>query len=315
VDATTVLNPDGAIPDADASELLASAVALLQNDLARNEPRAAAALTVGWDRLREFQVRVDPDLSVRVEGLAGGRTSEIEVATKADVSCDVLFLRDSGRLRQVDGGGRAIAGLRHQVTVLERQLGKIRPRTLPPTRHSWQPCWHRLPRGLLGRFRLLVRPDTVLRWHQNLLARRHAARSRPRRPRRPRTVRSIRLLVLRLAKENPSWGYRRIHGDSSSSASRLPRPLYGRSCTTPGSTRHPTAPLPPGPASSAPRPECWSVADNVREDLGRVVFEGVNPRHGGVLRDRDGMGLGRDDGCCDGADVVAWAGPPGGGAP
>jgi transposase InsO family protein len=71
----------------------------------------------------------------------------------------------------------------------------------------------RLPRDVLGRARLLVRPDTVLRWHRDLLARRHAARSRPRRPGRPRTVRSIRQLVLRLARENPCWGYRRIHGE------------------------------------------------------------------------------------------------------
>jgi putative transposase len=53
----------------------------------------------------------------------------------------------------------------------------------------------------------------VLRWHRDLLARRHAAGSRPRRPGRPRTIRSVRLLVLRLARENPSWGYRRIHGE------------------------------------------------------------------------------------------------------
>ena len=66
---------------------------------------------------------------------------------------------------------------------------------------------------MLGRFRLLLRPDTVLRWHRDLLARRHAARSRPRRPGRPRTVRSIRQLVLRLARENPCWGYRRIRGE------------------------------------------------------------------------------------------------------
>ena len=58
-----------------------------------------------------------------------------------------------------------------------------------------------------------MQPDTVLRWHRDLLARRHAARSRPRYPGRPRTVRSVRLLVLRLARENPSWGYRRIHGE------------------------------------------------------------------------------------------------------
>ena len=70
-----------------------------------------------------------------------------------------------------------------------------------------------LPRDALSRFRLLVRPETVLRWHRDLLARRHAARSRPGRPGRPRTIRSVRLLVLRLARENPSWGYRRIHGE------------------------------------------------------------------------------------------------------
>ncbi|MFD0575021.1 helix-turn-helix domain-containing protein [Dactylosporangium darangshiense] len=61
--------------------------------------------------------------------------------------------------------------------------------------------------------RLLVLPDTVLRWHRDLLARRRAAQSRPKRPGRPRTVHSIRALVLRLARENPSWGYRRLHGD------------------------------------------------------------------------------------------------------
>jgi putative transposase len=85
--------------------------------------------------------------------------------------------------RDKDAG---ILVLRHQIMVLERQL---------------------------GRFRLLIRPEAVLRWHRDLLARRHAARSRPTSPGRPRTVRSIRQLVLRLARENPCWGYRRIHGE------------------------------------------------------------------------------------------------------
>jgi transposase len=71
----------------------------------------------------------------------------------------------------------------------------------------------RLPTQRLRRLRLLVRPDTILGWHRDLIARRHAARSRPKRPGRPRTVRSIRALVLRLARENPSWGYRRLHGE------------------------------------------------------------------------------------------------------
>src|SRR5215467_7059721 len=72
---------------------------------------------------------------------------------------------------------------------------------------------HRLPRQMLKRLHLAVRPDTVLRWHRDLVARRHARQSRPRRPGRPRTVRSVRVLVLRLVRENPGWGYRRVHGE------------------------------------------------------------------------------------------------------
>jgi transposase InsO family protein len=70
-----------------------------------------------------------------------------------------------------------------------------------------------LPRNVLQRLPLVVKPDTVLRWHRNLMARRHAERSRPKRVGRPRTVRSIRALVLRLVYENPGWGYRRVHGE------------------------------------------------------------------------------------------------------
>ena len=106
-----------------------------------------------------------------------------------------------------------ILALRHRITVLQRQLGTTRPRLSPSDRAFLAALLHRLPRDVLGRFRLLVRPETVLRWHRDLLAHRHAARSRPGRPGRPRTIRSIRLLVLRLAQENPSWGYRRIHGE------------------------------------------------------------------------------------------------------
>ncbi|MES4909585.1 integrase, partial [Streptomyces sp. NPDC000395] len=94
-----------------------------------------------------------------------------------------------------------ILALRHQITVLERQLNKQKVRFTPSDRAFLAALLHRLPRHVLRRSRLLVRPDTVLRWHRDLVARRHATSCRPKRPGRPRTVRSIRILVLRLAKE------------------------------------------------------------------------------------------------------------------
>src|ERR1700716_2867179 len=69
------------------------------------------------------------------------------------------------------------------------------------------------PRPRLRQLHLIVSPDTILRWHRDLLRRHHAKQSRPKRPGRPPTVRSIQTLILRLVRENPSWGYRRIHGE------------------------------------------------------------------------------------------------------
>src|SRR5438034_9435023 len=90
-----------------------------------------------------------------------------------------------------------ILALRHRVGVLERQLGGTRVRFTAPDRAFLAALLHRLPPEVLRRMRLLVRPDTVLRWHCDLMRRRHAARSKPKRPGRPPTVRSIRALVLR----------------------------------------------------------------------------------------------------------------------
>ena len=118
------------------------------------------------------------------------------------------LLPKSGRDKDVE-----ILALRHQLAVLERQLRGARPRFAPEDRAFLAALLHHLPKQALCQVRLLVRPDTVLRWHRGILRRQHAERSRPKRMGRPRTVRSIRLLVLRLAKENPTWGYRRIHGE------------------------------------------------------------------------------------------------------
>jgi hypothetical protein len=113
-----------------------------------------------------------------------------------------------------------ILALRHQITVLERQLHGQRIRFAPADRAFLAALLHRLPRTALHRIPLLVRPATVLRWHSDLIAAHHARISRPKRVGRPRTLRSIRVLVLRLAPEKSSWGYRRIHGELLVWASR-----------------------------------------------------------------------------------------------
>jgi hypothetical protein len=97
-----------------------------------------------------------------------------------------------------------ILALRHQLTVLQRQLGSQRPQLRPKDRAFLAALLVPLSRATLRRLRLLVSPDTVLRWHRDLVKHRHARASVNRGPGRPRTLASIRRLVLRMAAENPS---------------------------------------------------------------------------------------------------------------
>ncbi|MFC6020690.1 hypothetical protein ACFP2T_31545 [Plantactinospora solaniradicis] len=96
-----------------------------------------------------------------------------------------------------------ILALRHQITVLRRQLHGEKVRFSPSDRAWLAALLHRLPRDVLRNLRLLVRPETVPRWHRNLIARRHTRISRPQRAGRPRTVQSLRRLVLRLVRQSP----------------------------------------------------------------------------------------------------------------
>ena len=68
----------------------------------------------------------------------------------------------------------------------------------------------RLGRVVLRDVATLVTPDTILRWHRELIARKWTYTRH--RPGRPGVLAEIRRLVLRMARENPSWGYTRIQG-------------------------------------------------------------------------------------------------------
>jgi transposase len=70
-----------------------------------------------------------------------------------------------------------------------------------------------MPVERLAAMWLIVTPGTILRWHRDIVRRRWARVSRRGGSGRPPTGRSVRSVVLRLAGENESWGYRRIRGE------------------------------------------------------------------------------------------------------
>jgi hypothetical protein len=97
--------------------------------------------------------------------------------------------------------------LRHQLAVLRRQLP--RPRLEPADRALLAAISHALPRARWSCF--LVKPETLLRWHRRLVA---GAWTYPhRQPGRPPLDGDLQQLIVRLATENPRWGYQRLQGE------------------------------------------------------------------------------------------------------
>lgn len=123
----------------------------------------------------------------------------------ARVLLDAIALRRSGPAELE----AEVLALRRQVQVLERQIKRVR----------WTPADRMIMAALRDRLSpmawagLLVRPETVLGWHRALVRRKWASyHARPRRSR-PRIPAECRHLIIRMAMENPSWGYPRIRGE------------------------------------------------------------------------------------------------------
>jgi hypothetical protein len=113
-----------------------------------------------------------------------------------------LLRRRSEELKELE-----IVVLRHELAVLRRHVA--RPALRPADRAFLAAASRLLPRERWRSF--LVTPETLLRWHRRLVARRWSYPSRG--PGRPRIGHEISALVPRLAGENPRWGYQRIAGE------------------------------------------------------------------------------------------------------
>ena len=116
----------------------------------------------------------------------------------------------SGRSKDLE-----IIVLGHQLGVLRRQVD--RPEITDADRSLLGAIAAALPRP--SRAGWLVTPDTLLRWHRRRIAGHWTQPQRP--PGRPSTSAKLRRLTLRLAAENPTWRYRRVHGELARLGHRL----------------------------------------------------------------------------------------------
>src|SRR5215210_5198430 len=133
--------------------------------------------------------------------------------------------------------------LQHQLRLLHRE------RPQPPRLSRWEKLTlavltaklaHRTagPRARLDQLLLLFKPETVLKWHRELVRRKWTVR-RQRAGGRPATPAEVEELILRLARDNAGWGYSRIHGELTKLGYRL-----GRSTVRDVLKRHGVSPAP-----------------------------------------------------------------------
>jgi len=107
----------------------------------------------------------------------------------------------------------AIAYLRTENRILREKLGQKRILLNVSQKRRLAAAAARLPRHLLREVGTLFSPDTLLKWHRWLIARKYDGSGAKKPGPAPTKQRMIRDLVLRMAEENPDWGYGRMYGE------------------------------------------------------------------------------------------------------
>src|SRR5216684_5244316 len=107
---------------------------------------------------------------------------------------------------------QVITYLHEENRVLKAQLGGRRLRLTDTERRRLAALAHPLGRTRLQKVATLATPDTLLRWYQRLIAQKFDGSTQRQQLGRPRVAEEVEQLVIRMAEENPTWGYRRIQG-------------------------------------------------------------------------------------------------------
>src|SRR3954464_1899244 len=117
---------------------------------------------------------------------------------------------------------QSIEYLREENRILREQLGGRRVRFNDDQRRRLAVRAKGLGRKLLAEVASLVTPDTLMAWHRKLIAEKYDGHNQ-RGPGRPRTCKEWQDLIVRMAEENRTWGYRRIQGAISNLGYKIAR--------------------------------------------------------------------------------------------